>query len=278
MPKGVIFREVRVSDRDELMAMHHEFFPVRYSTNFYDDMVQGIGMFGGQLCTVIAEEEQTGAIVGFAITQILKYPSQVEDYDLFANPQPSHVMYILTLGVAASHRRQGLAVEILHRCRGLAEGHRGCGAVYLHVIHYNSAAMQLYSRMSFEQLRCLEDFYHFEGQHHRAFLFISFLSGYSKRDNSNQIMTPFGLLMAVREWGWASMMIVLEAVHRYIPSLASFPSWTNTSNSANTESNHHQRQRSSSKVAVSVLVSSGESRSDGGYSHPPNPSSLESAV
>jgi len=266
---SIIFREVQVSDRDQLMSMHNDFFPVRYSTSFYDDMVQGIGMFGSQLCTIIAEDQQSGTIVGFAISQILKYPLQVEDYDLFANPQPSHVMYILTLGVAASHRRQGLAVDILNRCRSKAESHVGCGAVFLHVIHYNTAAMQLYSRMSFEKLRCLEDFYHFDNQSHRSFLFIRYLHDYHGRDKdyeANQ-MTPFGLLLAVREWGMSGLRLLVDTVKSYLPSIPSisslsslFSSWANNSDSRNSSN----RQ----KVAVAVSVDScGSSCTGHGHSH-----------
>ena len=44
------------------------------------------------------------------------------------------VMYVLTLGTHVSHRRLGVARELLARVVARASASPECGAVYLHVI------------------------------------------------------------------------------------------------------------------------------------------------
>lgn len=76
------------------------------------------------------------------------------------------VMYILTLGCREECRRQGLATVMVQRC--LAHGREDplCGAVYLHVVEYNEAALRFYEKNEFVSLRTLYSFYIIDGQAH----------------------------------------------------------------------------------------------------------------
>lgn len=126
-----IFRSVKPDDRNEMQALHEELFPIRYNDSFYNEMVQGIGMHGGQLYSIIAEDPTTGHIAGFVIAQMLKYPEQIEDSNIFSYPFPKFGCYILTLGVASTYRRHGLATILLSKCKNYASNHSQCGAVSL---------------------------------------------------------------------------------------------------------------------------------------------------
>ena len=69
-----------------------------------------------------------------------------------------NVIYILTLGVTDQYRRLGIASQLIRHVVSHAQ-HQLCRAVYLHVIEYNAAALDLYRRNQFEELATLHNFY-----------------------------------------------------------------------------------------------------------------------
>ena len=71
------------------------------------------------------------------------------------------IVYILTLGVTEQYRHLGVASQLIMKVIQYAQG-RLCRAVYLHVIDYNEAALNLYARNKFEVLATLRNFYHIE--------------------------------------------------------------------------------------------------------------------
>ena len=71
------------------------------------------------------------------------------------------IIYILTLGVTEQYRHLGVASQLIQKVVQYAQG-RLCRAVYLHVIDYNEAALNLYARNKFEVLATLRNFYHIE--------------------------------------------------------------------------------------------------------------------
>lgn len=59
---SIRFRPLQESDRDEIKKLHEELFPVEYTDQFYDTVVQNITMFGSKplfscIATVTKEEE-----------------------------------------------------------------------------------------------------------------------------------------------------------------------------------------------------------------------------
>jgi len=86
--------------------------------------------------------------------------------------------YILTLGVAEEFRRRGLARELLRQ----AVSHVGTRlpqvqAVYLHVVTYNLAAIQLYESMKFLRIGQFQSFYYLHGQPYDSFLYALYVNG-----------------------------------------------------------------------------------------------------
>ena len=47
------YREIRPSDYHVIKELHEEFFPVRYLDQFYEDVVEGKGIGGDDLCTIV---------------------------------------------------------------------------------------------------------------------------------------------------------------------------------------------------------------------------------
>ena len=69
------------------------------------------------------------------------------------------VVYVLTLGVIDQYRHLGVASQLIQHVIAHAQ-HELCRAVYLHVIEYNIAALNLYRRSKFEELATLRNFYY----------------------------------------------------------------------------------------------------------------------
>jgi hypothetical protein len=129
------YRSILPYDKTDIIRLHEEFFPVRYSKSFYDDMINGIGIFGGQLCSLIVEKPDENnfekkEIIGFVFGQMLQYPSQCEDPDLFqSNENVKEVFYILTIGCSQPYRKIGLASHLIERCILYAKQFPTCGGV-----------------------------------------------------------------------------------------------------------------------------------------------------
>merc|ERR1719261_2012032 len=84
--------------------------------------------------------------------------------------------YILTLGVVEGFRRRGLARELLRRSIQHVDRHMPeVQAVYLHVVTYNDAAIQLYESARFVRLERFENFYNLHGSPYDSFLYALYI-------------------------------------------------------------------------------------------------------
>lgn len=150
----IYFRSILPSDFEVVKNLHDEFFPVKYSDSFYKDACNSVGIKNGKLFTSIATTAN-GAIVGFILAQIMPIADCEDDYLLDENIR-ADICYILTLGVVKAFRRTGLASALVNECRQYSMCHQQCGAVYLHVLHSNDAAIKFYEKNSFEFFKELQ--------------------------------------------------------------------------------------------------------------------------
>eukprot|EP00968_Pinguiococcus_pyrenoidosus_P008865 scaffold657_cov245-Pinguiococcus_pyrenoidosus.AAC.12 len=70
----------------------------------------------------------------------------------------------MTVGVKDEYRRRGVGTKLLQWALAAAERDPSIGAVFLHVITYNDAAIEFYRRNGFEYIRTHEHFYHIRGK------------------------------------------------------------------------------------------------------------------
>jgi len=176
---GIVHRRLAEPDLGALRVLHQHLFPVDYDASFYDGAVKGDGILGiaavlpqtadisnlddrfPDSTTVFVGNEQ---LVGFITArefkiheippmdrQLLGFASRLYDNE--------SIMYILTLGVAESFRKQGIARSLLARVESHA-AKSGCIALYLHVITYNNAAAAFYGQSGFSLITELKDFYY----------------------------------------------------------------------------------------------------------------------
>jgi len=124
----ISYRSILPKDRNIVQKLHEEFFPVKYSASFYDNIIQEKGIHGGRLHSIMAVDEND-EVIGFMLGQFLRYPDQCEDKNLFANPQPQSLYYILTLGVSTQYRRYGVASALVQQSIEYSKASPTCGGV-----------------------------------------------------------------------------------------------------------------------------------------------------
>lgn len=181
------FRPLGAEDYQEMVALHTEWFPVTYDEAFYSKSTSG------EIFTLAATHRKPGQaeddVVG--IITMSTCPEHYSD-DIFhvlgvsfeELPPPSHegdpgvLAYILTLGVIDGFRRRGMASEMLRQAVAYVEASRpNVHAIYLHVVTYNGAAIQLYESMRFARLAHFPSFYHLHGQPYDSYLYALFMHG-----------------------------------------------------------------------------------------------------
>jgi ribosomal-protein-alanine N-acetyltransferase len=134
------YREGDHRDIDALYALDVECFdpPFRFTR------AAMLRFAGAKRARVVVAEEQ-GLVVGFCIVHLERAGAE-------------RVGYVVTLDVAAAHRRRGVAqavmAEIERQCAAV-----GCSAMVLHVFTGNTAARGFYARCGFALASVAADFY-----------------------------------------------------------------------------------------------------------------------
>lgn len=76
---------------------------------------------------------------------------------LISNPSRyTRLFYIMTLGTETEFRHSRLATTLVKKCIQIVENDSQCGALYLHVITFNTAAIRLYERLGFYRVKEIE--------------------------------------------------------------------------------------------------------------------------
>lgn len=177
----VFYRPICENDKKELKELHEELFPIRYLDTFYDDAVKSKGLHGRDLFTSIAivnDENGNEKLVGFILAQLIT-TNRCEDTGMFEGNEPQDVCYILTIGLRKSYRRGGHGRRLVEKCVEYASNSPTCGAVYLHVIHYNKSAVQFYEKIGFEFIKELSEFYSIDSAFHSSYLYALYVNGYT---------------------------------------------------------------------------------------------------
>jgi len=94
------------------------------------------------------QERIIGCIVG-AFTTIDKLDSSLSSLLISSPARYPRIFYIMTLGTVSGYRQFGIGTALVQRVILHAEQDSKCGAVYLHVITYNQAAISFYEKLQF---------------------------------------------------------------------------------------------------------------------------------
>lgn len=173
---SIAFRSIRPSDIDVLEQIHTDIFPIRYESEFFQNVVNGRDIVSWAAVDR-SRPNQSDELVGFVTARIvLAKESEISD-QIRSSKSDQTLVYILTLGVVESYRNRGIASSLIREVIRYASAIPTCRGVYLHVISYNNAAIHLYQKMSFNCIRRLYGFYLINGQHYDSYLFVYYVNG-----------------------------------------------------------------------------------------------------
>lgn len=176
---SIAYRPIGPSDLEILQQLHADLFPIRYESEFFQNVVNRHDIISWGAVDRSRPSAQRDELIGFVtIKTVLARESEITDlirYDSSRSDQT--LVYILTLGVVESYRNFGIASALIREVTRYAKTIPTCRAAYLHVISYNTPAMYLYKKMSFTCVRRLYGFYVIHGQHYDAYLFVYYVNG-----------------------------------------------------------------------------------------------------
>uniref|UniRef100_A0A7N0TBR8 N-alpha-acetyltransferase 60 n=1 Tax=Kalanchoe fedtschenkoi TaxID=63787 RepID=A0A7N0TBR8_KALFE len=174
---SISFRPILPSDRQVLEKIHSDVFPIRYESEFFQNVVDGRDVISWAAVDRSRQDGLDDELIGFVTARIiLSRDSEIEDL-LRASRSEQALLYILTLGVVKEYRNRGIASALIREVIRYASNLPTCQAVYLHVISYNNPAIQLYKKLAFKCVRVLYGFYFINGQHYDAYLFVYYVNG-----------------------------------------------------------------------------------------------------
>jgi len=87
------------------------------------------------------------------------------------------LFYIMTLGTVSEFRNLGVASSLMDQCSALVESDPHCGALYLHVIPFNTKAIRFYEKLGFWRVTTIPNYYNIEGQQYDCYLYAKYFHG-----------------------------------------------------------------------------------------------------
>ncbi|KAM7277832.1 hypothetical protein ACFE04_004966 [Oxalis oulophora] len=178
----ICYRPIKPSDLEILEQIHADVFPIRYESEFFQNVVNGCDIVSWAAVDRSRPADQSDELIGFVTARIsLAKETEVGPIADLLRYDPSKsdqtLVYILTLGVVEGYRNLGIASSLIREVIKYASSIPTCRAVYLHVISYNNPAIHLYKKKSFKCIRRLQGFYLINGQHYDSYLFVYYVNG-----------------------------------------------------------------------------------------------------
>ncbi|KAL6060509.1 N-alpha-acetyltransferase 60, variant 2 [Balamuthia mandrillaris] len=198
---SICFREIEPADMEEVIALHNQCFPIKYERSFYRSLVSGdlyfalaavdtetpgkpiVGLISAAMGTEGQAEVRCYSSLFLPLFFFLMYFRLYgKDEDLLRwslSWKERELVYILTLGVLPTHRRVGIANQLLrHLIEYTTQERPNCKAVYLHVLTTNYPAINFYEQNHFVRLRTLHNYYNIENTDSGdSYLYVRYVNG-----------------------------------------------------------------------------------------------------
>ena len=175
--RGLVEADVR-----SVQKLYEDSFPLRYGQVFYKELGQG-KYEGRELLSLVSttqEEDSEKEVVVASISSTLNDYTKDKYGQLIVRYSPGEKQsccYVMTLAVTRKFRRSGVATELLRRTIAEAEKRPDCKVIYLHVITYNTGAMEFYKKNGFVRKQRIADFYIIKGKSYDSYIFAKYLNG-----------------------------------------------------------------------------------------------------
>nr|CAI5822667.1 unnamed protein product [Callosobruchus analis] len=161
-------------DLEEVRALCRDWFPIEYPLYWYEEITSSNSRFFS-LAAVYNQE-----IIGLIVAEIKRHSSlNEEDQGILAKSlDDCDVAYILSLGVLAKYRRNGIASLLLDSLLKhlTTPERRRVKATFLHVLTTNSAAIMFYERKNFRLHSFLPYYYSIHGECRDGFMYVLYIN------------------------------------------------------------------------------------------------------
>jgi ribosomal protein S18 acetylase RimI-like enzyme len=172
---SITYRFLHPGDQFEVKTLCHDWFPIKYPDQWYDDIVQDKKYFALAAC-----DTSTQQILALIVANMFPLGHcNREDQQILHKTfsLTTSVCYILILGVVKEYRRQGLASILLENLLNKLYKYETCKAIYLHVLYSNKQAIEFYQSKLFQYRIHLPYYYLIKGQHLDAYCFVRYING-----------------------------------------------------------------------------------------------------
>jgi len=224
---NIRFRTLQPKDRDEIKTLHEEWFPVTYKDEFYDELVlQRMFSSGDDLYTCAAvcaknkgsvncrgeengtqngatgnnkkngwkSNDQDDRIVACIVGSYVEVARMdLKTVDCLVDDPSLHtrLFYIMTLGTISEFRHCKLATKLVRQVIDEVKADRQCGAIYLHVITFNVAAIRFYEKLGFCRVTEIKDYYTINDQGYNCYLYAKYFNGNNGQRDYYYMITNF---------------------------------------------------------------------------------------
>ena len=175
---SITFRSLRTGDQSEVKSLCEQWFPLDYSSTWYDDITNNEKYFALAAC-----HHQTKRIIGLLVALLVPlkmcshYDQKILSQSFLAE---GSACYILVLGVVNDYRRQGIGRLLLEHLYHNVDQYQHCYAIYLHVLQSNRSAIKFYQSQQFQCRQHLRRFYSIKNELFDAFCFVRYVHSKDK--------------------------------------------------------------------------------------------------
>lgn len=174
MEKIFTIRLIRSEDLEELLALHHLLFPVKYSMKTMNSFLKE--HYLSLVLTV--KEENKEKIIGVSVTR--RRWAGFFSTDRYG--------YLCTFGIHPDYRQKHFATDILHVTCRILKNHFLCSSLSLHMQKINNAAFKFYISFGFKAVEVIPQHYSLPDEESAAVFMIYSLKDTDLTDNlHNQI-------------------------------------------------------------------------------------------
>ena len=187
----IYYRELIHSDKDEVVLLHKEWFPIDYDDDYFEKILNpekrdkeyfSLGAFyksegrefilGAIICELRTQLEFTYQIPEISL-KLIEIPF-FDDLSPFGGPY--EFAYIMTIGVVDECRRMKLGSILLNKMTTLFLQRKDCLCLYLHVVKYNNTAIRFYQNNNFKNVTTLKNYYKIRNDTYDCEVYVRFFT------------------------------------------------------------------------------------------------------
>jgi ribosomal protein S18 acetylase RimI-like enzyme len=191
----IIYRPIKASDKEELIELHKEWFPIDYTDDYFDKIIQPRSgkVYITLLATYFFDDQEfiLGAVLAELNSKeefLKQLPSTY--YDQIDIPffetinffrAPLQFGYIMIIGVIDEMRKKNLGTVLIDKITQEFMKLKNCYCIYLHVVAYNSTAIKFYNKNKFENVTTLKNYYRIKNSVYDCDVFVKFFNWSEKK-------------------------------------------------------------------------------------------------